>query len=92
MLKTLLTSSSCPPAVLALSAPVVLRAFPDPFPQQSKAYIGDFDMQPIRAAALRALGFTDGQCSSPSDCYHRLHERYARRGLKHSWNGALKLD
>ncbi|KAI1793915.1 mediator complex subunit Med5-domain-containing protein [Ganoderma leucocontextum] len=56
VLKTLLTSSSCPPAVLILSAPNVLRLFPDPFPQHSKRMIQSFDPRPIRQAARQALG------------------------------------
>ncbi|KAL1951638.1 hypothetical protein VTO73DRAFT_787 [Trametes versicolor] len=59
VLKTLLTSPSCPPAVLSLSAPNTLRTFPHPFPEHSKKVIGTFDLAPIRQAARRALGLPE---------------------------------
>lgn len=65
VLKTLLTSSSCPRAVLTLSAPNVLRLFPDPFPQHSKRVLQAFDPRPIRQAARRALSLpTEGSSFS----------------------------
>ncbi|KAI0375369.1 hypothetical protein BV20DRAFT_265653 [Pilatotrama ljubarskyi] len=59
VLKTLLTSPSCPPAVLALSAPNTLRTFPDPIPQHSQRGLGTFDLKPIRQAARQALGLPE---------------------------------
>ena len=56
LLKTLVTSPSCPHVVLLLSAPAILRLFPDVFPPHIQAYIGDFDYKPIRNAALQVLG------------------------------------
>ncbi|KAI0800903.1 hypothetical protein C8Q74DRAFT_1345580 [Fomes fomentarius] len=56
VLKTLITSSSCPPVVLALSAPSVLRMFPDPFPEHDKPHLKTFDPKPLRQAARQALG------------------------------------
>ncbi|TBU48171.1 mediator complex subunit Med5-domain-containing protein [Dichomitus squalens] len=65
VLKTLLTSSSCPPTVLTLSAPSVLRLFPDPFPQHSKRYLQDFDPKPVRQAARQALGLPAEEVPNP---------------------------
>ncbi|KAH9847349.1 mediator complex subunit Med5-domain-containing protein [Lenzites betulinus] len=59
VLKTLLTSPSCPPAVLSLSAPYTLRTFPDPLAEHNKAALGSFDHNPIRKAARRALGLPE---------------------------------
>ncbi|KAI0660442.1 mediator complex subunit Med5-domain-containing protein [Cubamyces menziesii] len=56
VLKTLLTSPSCPPAVVSLSAAATLRTFPDPIPQYSQRGLGTFDPKPIRQAARQALG------------------------------------
>ncbi|KAI0830678.1 mediator complex subunit Med5-domain-containing protein [Trametes gibbosa] len=59
VLKTLLTSPSCPPAVLSLSAPYTLRIFPDPLAEHIQAALGSFDPKPIRKAAWRALGLPE---------------------------------
>ncbi|KAI9060164.1 hypothetical protein FKP32DRAFT_1633045 [Trametes sanguinea] len=65
VLKTLLTSPSCPPAVLSLSAPATLRTFPDPIPQYSQRGLGSFDPKPIRQAARQALGFPGEDSQAP---------------------------
>ncbi|KAI0778549.1 mediator complex subunit Med5-domain-containing protein [Trametes elegans] len=65
VLKTLLTSPSCPPAVLALSAPNTLRTFPDPLPQYNQKTLGTYDLKPIRHAARQALGLPpEGESSN----------------------------
>ena len=60
VLKTLLTSPSCPPTVLSLVALTVLRLFPYPLPPATQTYIGDFNVKPLREAAYRALGVSVG--------------------------------
>ena len=67
LLKTLLTSAKCPPTVLALAAPFVLRVFPEPVPSQSKNGTENFDIKPIRDRALQAIGAStaiDGQLTA----------------------------
>ena len=66
VLKTLITSTSCPPAVLSLSAPSVLRMFPDPFPEQDKVHLKGFDLKPLRQAARQALGLPADDGKSPT--------------------------
>ncbi|KAH9944074.1 uncharacterized protein BXZ73DRAFT_87039 [Epithele typhae] len=56
VLKTIVTSSSCPPPVLSLTAPFILRMFPDPLPASIQKFMGNFDVKPIVEAARRALG------------------------------------
>ncbi|KAI8980648.1 mediator complex subunit Med5-domain-containing protein [Trametes punicea] len=65
VLKTLLTSPSCPPAVLSLSAPSTLRTFPDPIPRYSQRGLGTFDPKPIRQAARQALGLPTEDSQAP---------------------------
>ncbi|KAI0673502.1 mediator complex subunit Med5-domain-containing protein [Trametes maxima] len=65
VLKTLLTSPSCPPAVLALSAPHTLRIFPDPLPPYNQKALKDFDPKPLRTAARQALGLPEEDAQAP---------------------------
>ncbi|KAI0639768.1 mediator complex subunit Med5-domain-containing protein [Trametes polyzona] len=59
VLKTLLTSDSCPPAVLSLSAPNTLRIIPETLPEHTRQGQGKYDPKPIRQAARRALGLPE---------------------------------
>ncbi|KAI0721268.1 hypothetical protein C8T65DRAFT_228522 [Cerioporus squamosus] len=69
VLKTLLTSPSCPPTVLSLSAPNVLRSIPDPLPpnveELFKKSENPPDVKVIRPAALRALGLPIEELHNP---------------------------
>ncbi|OBZ79167.1 Mediator of RNA polymerase II transcription subunit 5 [Grifola frondosa] len=64
VLQTLLSSSSCPPSVLRLSATNILRLFPDPKTQE-QGRTGSFDTTPIRRAALQALGLPTEESQNP---------------------------
>ncbi|TFK91700.1 hypothetical protein K466DRAFT_573561 [Polyporus arcularius HHB13444] len=69
VLKTLLTSPSCPPTVLSLSAPNVLRSIPDPLPANIEDILKKSenppDVKAIRSAALRALGLPIEELHNP---------------------------
>ena len=49
--KTFFTSPSCPPTVLSLVEPTIVRLFPYPLPLATQTYIEDLNVKPFRKAA-----------------------------------------